>query len=349
VLFGVVPLAVLVVAIGAAVAGNYLGNDFRMEFYPEAKSIVRGVNPYPAVGADLSGGVNEVFPVPAALLVSPLTLLRRSIATPFFCILVLVALALALRLLDVRDWRVYGAVALWPPTISAVFTANLSTVLLLLVALAWRFRGDRFRPGVAVGLAIALKLFLWPLVPLLLTWRRFASATVATGVAGVGFLMVLPFISLDHYTSLLRNMGRTFEPGSYNVVGLLIQARVGDRMTDQLLGFGVGALVLAVALSRRSLPLTVVASLLLSPIVWLHYLVLLVVPIALARPRFGGVWLLPLLLWAVPGNGLYVNETDITITLGVVALVAVLTARSARDRDRPPAKVTPLPDNAKAA
>jgi hypothetical protein len=40
-----------------------------------------------------------------------------------------------------------------------------------------------------------------------------------------------------------------------------------------------------------------------SPIVWLHYLVLLLVPLAIARPRFSAVWLLPLLLWLTPLNG----------------------------------------------
>ena len=33
---------------------------------------------------------------------------------------------------------------------------------------------------------------------------------------------------------------------------------------------------------------------------WQHYLVLLVVPVALARPRFSAIWLLPILLWVVP-------------------------------------------------
>jgi len=39
-----------------------------------------------------------------------------------------------------------------------------------------------------------------------------------------------------------------------------------------------------------------VAALVLTPILWLHYLVLLLVPIALARPRLSALWLVPLVM-----------------------------------------------------
>ena len=39
------------------------------------------------------------------------------------------------------------------------------------------------------------------------------------------------------------------------------------------------------------------------PIVWLHYLVVLLVPLAIARPRFSAIWLLPVLLWVSPKPG----------------------------------------------
>jgi hypothetical protein len=37
-----------------------------------------------------------------------------------------------------------------------------------------------------------------------------------------------------------------------------------------------------------------------SPIVWQHYLALLLVPLAVLRPRFSAVWLIPCLLWLTP-------------------------------------------------
>ena len=51
---------------------------------------------------------------------------------------------------------------------------------------------------------------------------------------------------------------------------------------------------------ERSLALALAAALALSPIVWLHYFVLLLVPIALARRTFGPIWLIPALFWITP-------------------------------------------------
>jgi hypothetical protein len=47
---------------------------------------------------------------------------------------------------------------------------------------------------------------------------------------------------------------------------------------------------------RLSLTFALAAGFVLTPILWLHYLVLLVVPIALARPRLSALWFVPLAL-----------------------------------------------------
>ena len=44
---------------------------------------------------------------------------------------------------------------------------------------------------------------------------------------------------------------------------------------------------------RRAMVLTVALMLVASPIVWSHYFVLLLLPVALARPRLRPLWLLP--------------------------------------------------------
>ena len=49
--------------------------------------------------------------------------------------------------------------------------------------------------------------------------------------------------------------------------------------------------------SERPFLVALGAGLLTTPILWPHYLVLLALPTALARPRFSVWWLLPLLLW----------------------------------------------------
>ena len=53
---------------------------------------------------------------------------------------------------------------------------------------------------------------------------------------------------------------------------------------------------------RQSLVLLVAVALLFSPVSWLHYAMLLIVPIALTTPRFSWQWLLPMALWATPAE-----------------------------------------------
>ena len=76
-----------------------------------------------------------------------------------------------------------------------------------------------------------------------------------------------------------------------------------------MLAVGGALLVLCFLYARggdevRSFTCAVAATLALSPIVWLHYLVVLLVPLAIARPRFSLLWLLPALLWVSPKPGL---------------------------------------------
>ena len=87
----------------------------------------------------------------AVLPVVPLTAFPPGVADWLATALVLAALVAALWLLDVRDWRVYGVVLLWPSMIEAVQTANASLPLTLLVALMWRYRDRAAIAGLALG------------------------------------------------------------------------------------------------------------------------------------------------------------------------------------------------------
>jgi hypothetical protein len=50
---------------------------------------------------------------------------------------------------------------------------------------------------------------------------------------------------------------------------------------------------------RRALAAAVVTAILATPILWSHYLIMVLVPIALARPRLAPLWLLPVGLLVV--------------------------------------------------
>ena len=77
---------------------------------------------------------------------------------------------------------------------------------------------------------------------------------------------------------------------------------------------------------RRAFTLAIVAAIALTPIVWLHYFALLVVPLALARPRLSWAWALMWVFWLIPAQE---NEGDLWRILIAVALVAAIAALSA--------------------
>ena len=142
------PLVALVLALAAYAGDDRLALDFHHELYRQADAVVNGRDAYEAPEADLSDRANLLWPMAAVLPVVPLTAFppasptgsrRRSCSRRS---------SAALWLLDVRDWRVYGVVLLWPAVIEAVQTANASLPLTLLVALMWRYRDRAVRsPG----------------------------------------------------------------------------------------------------------------------------------------------------------------------------------------------------------
>ena len=62
----------------------------------------------------------------------------------------------------------------------------------------------------------------------------------------------------------------------------------------------------------------------------MHYLILLVVPIAVARDRLGPIWFVPLLFWLTPSAASNGDAWRIAFALGVVALTLWLAASSGR-------------------
>ncbi len=125
-LLGVVPVAATIFWVAHDAHNGTLGIDFRAELYPEAKQVLHGENPFPSPHANLSSGVNQIFPIPAAVLAMPFTVLPIGAASAVFVLVQGVAVAATLRVMGVTDWRLYGLVALWPPTINALQNGNLT-------------------------------------------------------------------------------------------------------------------------------------------------------------------------------------------------------------------------------
>jgi hypothetical protein len=337
VLFAVLPAVIVVAMFAVANADDSLSVDFHNELYPEAKRLLDWENPFPAPGSELWRGHNLIWPPVAAFLVAPFTILSAGAADWAVAIAGLTCFMLSLRIVGVRDWRVYGAFAMWPPVIGEIRVSHLTPVLCLLTAVAWRYRDARALPGVAVGLATAVKFFLWPVgVWLAATGRRLAAGVGAL-VAAASVLLVLPFTSLHDYVQTLLELGRTFDQESYSPYGFLAQIGMPEAVARGAT-FVLGAILLVACWRRGSLGLAIAAALVLSPIVWLDYYAVAAVPLAAVRPRLSAVWLAPLATWGLlsagigAGNGW--GSARVLIVFSVVFAVIVRAEGGAAEEPR---------------
>jgi alpha-1,2-mannosyltransferase len=306
-------------------------------------ALLHGASPYATPDPSaLFPADHLIYPPLVGYVFTPFSLLPYAIGAPLYVVLQIAALAGALALLGVRDWRCYGMLFLWYPVIACLISGALGPFLAFLLALAWRYRDRAFVVAPALALAVVAKLFLWPLGIWLLATRRWRAALLA-GVATV-VAFIVPFAplgleTLRGYPHLLRLLDQVFGPSSFSISTLArtlgASATVGHAVT-LLVGIGLFLAALALGLRHRSersvLTVTLLAALLTSPIVWMHYYVLLIVPIALARPRLSGLWFVPLLYWASPATESVGDLRRLIVGIGVTVAVAAATTLRLKSR-----------------
>jgi hypothetical protein len=239
---------------------------------------------------------------------------------------------MALRLLGVRDWRCYGLALVTAPVLDAVSLGTLSSALLLGVAAAWRYRDRQHVAAVITAVTAVAKVFVWPLLVWLLATRRLWTALEAAALSLILLVVgwaAIGFSGLRAYPHLLHLLSRAEAVQSFSLVGLL---RLEGGAATALEGVLVVAVIAAVVVAsrgkdgdRRSLAVAVAGALLATPVLWLHYLVLLFVPIALARPRLSAVWFLPLLFWVTPLAHSDGSVWRTCFALAVAAVIVLLT------------------------
>lgn len=324
--------------------GHGGGVDFAI-FRVAGWEVLHGHTPYVAPTHKLLAANDHfVYPTPFALPFIPFALIPQHVGAVVFFLLSVAAVLASIWLLGVRDWRCYGASMLMAPVFGAFGVGSIGPFLLLLCALGWRFR-DRTVAGVPIALAAAAKLFLWPLLVWLLVTRRFRAfaASVATIAATLALWAAIDPGGLRRYPQTVHVLNEVQRWKSYSVQSLLISLHAPALTSELVAGAVAVAAVVALVLLRRrrdevTFGIAVVAALLATPILWNHYLVLLVAPIALARPRLAPLWLLPAVLWATPHPESVGIVWRIVVVLGVLGLVAVQIVR----RSPSLAKLSPL-------
>jgi hypothetical protein len=340
VLFGVLPLFATYLVFHNAIGAGKV-TDFENAFYTAAEAVLDGVSPYRAPDDPvLAAGTEYVYPPLTALVTVPLTVLPVEAAGVVVMALLVAAVLATLWILGVRDWRCYGLALIWPPVISAIQTGNITIPLALGAALVWRCRGSSVS-GLALGVTLAAKLFLWPLGVWLAASRRFRALVVSVVVAVAGIVLswaVIGFAGIGDYPDLLQRVQELEEANAYTVYALLLDLGASDGVA-RALWFLTGAAVVAGSAflayrgdDRRAFVLALAGAIACSPIVWLHYFALLLVVVAVAEPRLGPAWFVPLVMYGSTGT---FNGTTLQTALTIVAaaLTVAVAVRPARPRD----------------
>ena len=147
---------------------------------------------------------------------------------------------------------------------------------------------------------MASKLFAWPLLAWLVGTRRYRAAGAAAVATAAVILLPWAAIGFDGFTAypdLLRVAEHLYATHSFSIATILAGLGLDPSVAGRgAVALGVAIAAIALYVGRRgaeevSIALAVLAAILGSPIVWEYYYALLLVPLAIARPRFSGLWM----------------------------------------------------------
>jgi hypothetical protein len=298
-LFAIAAFA-LGVGVTLAVAGDTLGYDF-LAYHAAAARVLAGQPAYDT-SFEAAGGFGLFYYPPTFVpLILVLGLLPAAAATWAWVAVLLAAFGAGVAVLPVSRTVRWGVVLLaglsWP-FVYAIKLGQVGPLLFLLMAMGWRWidRGPVLGATGALGAAIKIQpglILAWALLT-----RRWSAvitgaavlvalAVLATLAAGVGgwtdFLALIARVSDPITTPHNFTPGAVaFQLGASREVAVVVQYA---SMAAALLAVVVTALRLGAVPSYL---VAVIASQLLSPILWDHYALLLLLPVAWLLDR--GHW-----------------------------------------------------------
>jgi len=319
------------------VGPDYFG-DYKGNVWEPGKAVLSGDDPYPhRPFAPPPQAIPPVYPPLTFLALLPLSLLSAPAAGLLMCSLVLACFALAFLALRPAEPLVI-ALGVSMPVVFCAGAANPIAFAIFAIALGWRWRDRARTAGVLIGLAIAIKLFVVPLIAWLAFTRRYVAAAVAASSAVVlilGSWAVIGFRGITRFPELVStdaiNVGRR---------GMFLQGTLRHLGLDyhQALLVGIVAAVAVLVAARHLADAQVfaaclLASLFASPIVWSYYLWLL--PLAVLAVSPSRRFILLSVAWVVLGYALAAPDIGGLKTAGVmsVATAALFAALIWREPD----------------
>lgn len=327
-------------------AQHVLGVDFTQEFWVASHRVLHGGDPYIWSRHQIDSGVSFPYLAPTALILMPLALVSPGTGTVLMIILSAAALGGTLWALNVRDWRLYLLVFLWWPVANIWQTGNLTLILGLGLALIWRYRGRPIVSGLLAAAVISLKPFVWPIVLWLVFTRRYRACgwTLAWGIAiNAVAWAVVGYGRISEYLHLTVTVTSALKRTGYGLIAVAAHTGAPIWAGEVVMAGVCAALVLACLWAARSqddrlaLLLCVLLMLAATPLLWNHYFALLIVPLAIYRPRISFEWIVALLWRLCPG--IHVNgwEAMLAAVLTVVIAYRLIAGRASAPRAKQPA------------
>jgi hypothetical protein len=313
----VVPAVVVVVILIAA--GQTLGYDYLM-YDSAARRVMIGAPLY-----DLSfsaPGPNGLFdyPTPFILAVLPFAaFLPAGVAAIAWIAMLNLCFVVGVVVLPVRRatrWTILLLAGISWPYLYAIKLGQLGPLLFLLYAIAWRWADRPWAVAVACAVGTAAKLqpillFGWAFVTR--RYRAFALGVAILVVGGVAAAAIAGAGSLTDWLTLIsRVSGHALTAPGVDSVGAIAYRAGASTEVASVIQWSSAVVVGVVALiswvrypPEIAIPVTAIASILVSPIVWPHYAVLLLLPVAVLLDR--RQWwaaALPILPW-LPADAVY--------------------------------------------
>ena len=280
------------VAATLAVAGETLGYDF-LAYHQAVERVTNDGRLYDMSFTETGGFGLFYYPPTFAPLLLPLSLLPAEPATWIWIGVSLAAFLVGTAILPVSRsvrWWILLLAGLSFPFVYAVKLGQVGPILFLLFAVGWRGIDDPVRLGGSAALGAAIKLqpglvFVWAL--LTHRFRAVVVGIVVLAALSAGATILAGATAWSDFLLLLRTVSdpiateRNLTPGA---VAYQLGASTTFASAVQLVSTIclVGAFLSAIrwAEDEASYLVAMIASQLVSPILWDHYAMLLLLPVA---------------------------------------------------------------------
>jgi hypothetical protein len=274
------------------VAGDTLGYDFRA--YHQAIDRLLGGGPLYDMSYTQTGGFGLFYYPPTfAPLLIPFGLVAEPLAIGIWIGASIGAFLVGVAIMPVSRgvrWWIVLLAGLSFPFVYGVKLGQVGPILLLLMAIGWRWLDSPVRLGASGALGAAIKLQPGLILFWALLTRRFRA--VAVGAAVLAALAVLSTLlaglgAWTDFLTLVRTVSdpittpHNFTPGAVAYqLGTPSELAGALQVASTVLAAGLVLASIRWATDEASYLATVVATQLVSPILWDHYATLLLLPVA---------------------------------------------------------------------